>query len=82
MGWQMLGTFLEAMTQGQGLLMCPLMEHMAGHCRRSALCVYTVVPLCQTSCSTELTLQPLQQHCVTFAAIVSQYMTFKNFKLK
>lgn len=42
-GWQMLRTFLEAVTQERGLSVCPLIGHMAGHCGHSALCVSTTI---------------------------------------
>lgn len=61
-GWQMLGAFLEAVTQEQGLPVCPLMGHMAGHCRH---CVH-LLPSCHTSCSNMLTSQLLQQQFITF----------------
>ena len=43
-GWQMFQcVFLEAVTQEHGLPMRPLMGHMAGHCRHSALCEYSTI---------------------------------------
>lgn len=73
-GWQMLGAFLEAVSQERGLPMRPMMGHMAGHCRH---CVH-LLPSCHTSCSNILTSQPLQQQFVTFSALVSEIIAFKK----
>lgn len=72
----MLSTFLEAMTQEQGLLKWPLIGHMAGHCRN---CVY-LVRSCHTS--SVLTLQPLQKGFVTFPLIISEIIVFKKMLFK
>lgn len=74
-GWQMLGAFLEAVSQEQGLLMCPLMGHMAGHCRR---CVH-LLPSCHKPCSKMLTSsQPLLQRFVTCSVLVSEIVALKK----
>lgn len=43
--WQMLSSFLEAVTLEEGLSMCPLMGHMVGHCRAWAQSVYKPIIL-------------------------------------
>lgn len=63
----MFSVLLEAMTQEQGLPMCPLIGHMAHHCWPSALCVYHHV-----------TLQPLQQLFVSFSLLASENVSQKK----